>query len=110
MRIGILALVILATFVVGILTVSADTGDRIPLTRGEAVEQEDGTYLIEVDGKLEEPTEKELRAAERKAAQSEKREAAVELDQALSEIKARPSTNPDIARLENTLLLLVGSQ
>lgn len=110
MRIGILALVILATFVVGILTVSADAGDRIPLTRGEAVEQEDGSYLIDVDGKLEEPTEKEVRAAERKAAQAEKRAAVADLDQALAEIKSRPSVNPDIARLENALLLLVGSQ
>lgn len=87
----------------------ADAGDRIPLTRGEAIEQEDGTFLIEVDGKLEELTDRELRAAERKAAQTEKRDAAATLEQALADIKARPSANPDIARLENALLLLMAS-
>lgn len=88
----------------------ADAGDRIPLSRGDAVEQEDGTFLLEVDGKLEELTDRELRAAERKAAQAEKRDAAATLDQALAEIKARPSANPDIARLENALLLLIESR
>lgn len=87
----------------------ADAGDRISLTRGEAVEQEDGTFLLEVDGKLEELTDRELRAAERKTAQAEKRDAAATLDQALAEIKSRPSANPDIARLENALLLLMAA-